>query len=156
MWFMNKIGAPLVSLILRSRFHRWMSATVLLITYRGRKSGKEITLPVNYALDGCFVYIVSGMPERKSWWRNFREKTPVRLTLRGEVLAGNGVLLDPATQLEEIVSGIKVKLRQSPSLAPTYHIRPEPGGGWDTEDLRRAAISVVMIRVDLKKPENPA
>ena len=53
------------------------------------------------------IYIVPGMPERKNWWRNFREKTPVRLTLRGEVLSGNGMLLDPAKQLEEIVTGIK-------------------------------------------------
>jgi deazaflavin-dependent oxidoreductase (nitroreductase family) len=151
MWLMNKIGAPLVSLILRSRFHRWMSATVLLITYRGRKSGKEITLPVNYAQDGQYVYIVSGMPEKKSWWRNFREKTPVQLTLRGKVLSGSGVLLDPVTQAEEIVTGITVKLNQFPSLASSYHIRTTPDGGWDPADLKQAAQNLVMIRVELKK-----
>jgi hypothetical protein len=149
MWFNNKIANPVVRLILRSRFHRWMSASVLLITYRGRKSGKEFTLPVNYARDGHFIYIVPGMPERKSWWRNFREMTPVRLTLRGEVLSGNGVLLDPVTQGEEIITGIEVYLRGFPSLAGSYHIRSTPGGGWDTVDLQQAAQTLVMIRVEL-------
>jgi hypothetical protein len=153
MWFNNKIANPVVRMILRSRFHRWMSASVLLITYHGRKSGKEFTLPVNYAQDGVFVFIMPGMPEKKSWWRNFREKTPVRLTLRGEVLSGTGILLDPATQAEEIANGIKVKLNQYPSLAGSYHIRSKPGGGdWDSADLLQAAQTLAMIRVELLKP----
>jgi hypothetical protein len=149
MWFMNKIVDPLVSMILRSRLHSWMSASVMLITYRGWKSGKEITLPVNYAQDGHMIYIVPGMPERKNWWRNFREKTPVQLTLRGEVLSGNGMLLDPATQLEEIVTGIKVKLDRYPSLAKTYHIHSHSDGSWDDADLHREAETLVMIRVEM-------
>jgi hypothetical protein len=152
MWFMNKIADPLVSLILRSRWHRWMSTSVLLIGYRGRKSGKEFSLPVQYAQDGHFIYIVPGMPERKSWWRNFRDLTPVRLTLRGEELAGSGVLLDPTTQLEEIVTGIEMYLRAFPSLARAYHIRTTPDGGWESADLHRAAETLAMIRVELKKP----
>jgi len=149
MWFMNKIADPLVSMILRSRLHRWMSASVMLIAYRGRKSGKEFSLPVNYAQDGHMIYIVPGMPERKNWWRNFREKTPVRLTLRGEVLSGNGMLLDPGKQLEEIVTGIKVKLDQFPSLAKPYHIHSNSDGSWDSADMHRVAETLVMIRVEL-------
>jgi hypothetical protein len=149
MWFNNKIANPVVSLILRSRWHRWMSASVLLITYRGRKSGKEFTLPVQYVQEGNFIYIVPGRPERKSWWRNFRALTPVRLTLRGEELSGNGVLLDPATQLAKIITGIEVYLRGFPSQAGSYHIRSKPGGGWESADLYRAAETAVMIRVEL-------
>ena len=152
MWFNNKIANPVVSLILRSRWHRWMSASVLLIAYRGRKSGKEFSLPVQYAQDGHFIYIVPGMPERKSWWRNFRILTPVRLALRGEELSGSGVLLDPATRREEIVTGIEVYLHGFPSLARAYHIRSSLGGGWESADLHRAAETAVMIRVELKKP----
>jgi hypothetical protein len=149
MWFNNKIANPVVRMILRSRFHRWMSASVLLITYRGRKSGKEFTLPVQYVQDGHFIYIVPGMPERKNWWRNFRESTPVRLTLRGEELSGKGMLLDPATQREEIVTDIGVYLRGFPSLAGSYHIRRSTGGGWESADLNQAAENAVMIRVEL-------
>ncbi len=46
MWFMNKVANPFVRLILRSPLHGTMSAGLLLITYHGRKSGKEYTLPV--------------------------------------------------------------------------------------------------------------
>jgi hypothetical protein len=130
-----------------------MSSSILLITYRGRKSGKEFNLPVQYAQDGHFIYIVPGMPEQKSWWRNFHESTPVQLTLRGEELSGIGVLLDPATQENEIIIGIETYLRRFPSLAGSYDIRAKPGGGWENTDLHRAVEKVLMIRVELNKPE---
>ncbi len=78
MWFMNKIANPFVKLILRSPLHGWMSAAVLLITYRGRKSGKEYTLPVQYVQDGNNVYIVPGFAEKKTWWRNLKGGADLR------------------------------------------------------------------------------
>ena len=83
MWFMNKIINPLVRLILRSPLHKLVSSTLLLITYHGRKTGREYSLPVQYAQAGKNIYIVPGMPEQKTWWRNLKEAAPVQLTLRG-------------------------------------------------------------------------
>jgi hypothetical protein len=77
MWFMNKFVNPLVRLILRSPLHGLMDGSLLLIIYRGRKSGKDYTLPVQYARDGSTIYIVPGMPEKKTWWRNLRGGAPV-------------------------------------------------------------------------------
>src|SRR5262245_26793300 len=70
MWFMNKFANPFVKLILRSPLHGLMSAAVLLVSYRGRKSGKKYTLPVQYVQDGNNIYIVPGYPEKKTWWHN--------------------------------------------------------------------------------------
>jgi hypothetical protein len=67
MAFMNKIINPLVTLILRSYLHGLMSDTVLLITYRGRKTGKDYNLPVQYTQAGNHIYIVPGNPEQKTW-----------------------------------------------------------------------------------------
>ena len=72
LWFMNKIANPLVCLVLRSSLHRLMSATLLLITYRGRKTGREYSLPVQYAQAGNLIYIMPGLPEQKTWWRNLK------------------------------------------------------------------------------------
>ncbi len=82
MWFMNNIANPFVRLILRSPFHRLMSADLLLITYQGRKSGKSYTLPVQYGQRDRTIYIVPGSPEQKTWWRNLRGGLPVQVVLR--------------------------------------------------------------------------
>jgi hypothetical protein len=67
MWFMNKFANPFVRLILRSPLHGLMSAALLLISYRGRKSGRKYSLPVQYVQDGNQIYIVPDAPEQKTW-----------------------------------------------------------------------------------------
>ena len=42
------IGNALVGGVLRSPLHRTMSRSLLLLTYRGQRTGKESTLPVGY------------------------------------------------------------------------------------------------------------
>ncbi|GAB7067263.1 hypothetical protein H7J06_13195 [Mycobacterium hodleri] len=41
------------------------------IRYVGRKSGKTFEIPVGYRRSGDSVTIPVGMPDKKSWWRNF-------------------------------------------------------------------------------------
>jgi deazaflavin-dependent oxidoreductase (nitroreductase family) len=150
MWFMNKIANPFVRLILRSPLHGMMSAAVLLITYRGRKSGKEYTLPVQYVQDGNHIYMVPGFPEKKTWWRNLKGGMSVRLTLKGKTLSGNGTLLEHETDLEKITKGFSLYLQQFPSVAKMHNVRIEADNTFNAEDLRRAAKNVVMIRVELQ------
>ncbi|RJQ74668.1 DUF385 domain-containing protein [Pseudonocardiaceae bacterium YIM PH 21723] len=42
-----------------------------VITYTGRRSGRTFSTPVNFSRRGDVVSIWVGLPERKSWWRNF-------------------------------------------------------------------------------------
>jgi hypothetical protein len=44
---------------------------LVVIRYTGRKSGKTFELPVGYRRSGDSVVVPVGMPDRKSWWRNF-------------------------------------------------------------------------------------
>jgi len=41
--------------ILRSPLHVLLSRNTLLITFKGRRSGKQFTTPVNYALVGDLI-----------------------------------------------------------------------------------------------------
>ena len=43
MWF-----NPMITWLLRSPLHGLVSKSIMLITYKGRKSSKEYTTPVNY------------------------------------------------------------------------------------------------------------
>ena len=80
---LNRTGNPVVRALLRSPLHPLLSRNLALVTYTGRRTGQEHTIPVGYRLEDGFVTIVVGAPERKRWWRNLRGGAPVRLTVRG-------------------------------------------------------------------------
>lgn len=149
MWFMNKIANPLVRLVLRSPLHTLMSGTLLIITCCGRRTGQEYSLPVQYAQAGNIIYIIPGMPEQKTWWRNLKEAAPVQLTLRGQNLTGNAVVLKPEADPEAILAGFGVYLRRFPALLKSHHISFEADGSYNPTELRLAAMQAVLIRVEL-------
>jgi deazaflavin-dependent oxidoreductase (nitroreductase family) len=149
MWFMNKIANPFVRLILRSRWHRWMSSTVLLITYRGRKSRREYTLPVNYVRQGQILYIVPGMAEKKTWWRNLRGGATVQLVLEGKKTSGEARLLEGEAEAIARIDAVWLYLSRFPSLARTHAIHVREDGSFDPEDVRRESTSQVIVRVNL-------
>ena len=87
---MNRTVNPALRGILRSPLHRLTSGRLALITYTGRKSREEYTIPVLYRDKGEEVTIAVGWPERKVWWRNLTgEGGPVRLVVRGQELRGH-------------------------------------------------------------------
>jgi deazaflavin-dependent oxidoreductase (nitroreductase family) len=149
MWFMNKITNPIVRLILLSPLYRLLSSSLLLISYRGRKSGKEYTLPVQYAQTENCIYILPGMPEQKTWWRNLKGDTQVRVTLAGQTVAANGRLLEQESEEETIVKSLDLYLQHFPALAKSLKVSKDGAGHFNAADLRAASAGLVMIRVEL-------
>jgi hypothetical protein len=89
---MNRAFNPVMRVILRSPLHGLASRRVALITYAGRKSGREYTIPTFYRDKGDEVTIAVGWPDSKVWWRNLTgEGGPVRLVIRGRELRGHAV-----------------------------------------------------------------
>lgn len=64
------VGAanPFVRRLLDSRFAGPMSKALLLLRYRGRKSGRTFATPVGYVREGARVVMVTS--PTYSWWRN--------------------------------------------------------------------------------------
>jgi len=79
---MRRFGNVFVVALLRSPLHRTLSRSLILISYRGRKSGREYTLPVAYAEDAQGLIVFVGRSEAKTWWRNM-PGAHVRVRLRG-------------------------------------------------------------------------
>jgi hypothetical protein len=125
MWWLNRLVNPAVRGLLRSPAHRLVSGSLLLLSYRGRRTGTWHTLPVQYAQDGGVLYVLPARPERKAWWRGLREPSRVRVLLRGRPLdAVAGVVDDPA-RLDE---GVRAYLRRFPRATASLSARPE--GAW--------------------------
>ena len=72
-----------VRVLLRSPFRRLLGPGMLLVTYRGRRTGRSRTVPVQYVRDADRVLVVVAQPSRKQWWRNVREDQQVELTIDG-------------------------------------------------------------------------
>jgi deazaflavin-dependent oxidoreductase (nitroreductase family) len=151
MWFMNKIANPIVGWLLRSRLHGLLSASLLLIAYRGRKSGREYRLPVQYAQDGGYVFIIPGQPEQKTWWRNFKEETPVTVSLRGKTLDGKARLLETSADAQAARDGLRAYLQRFPALAKLHQVSTEPDGSYNPGDLQKAAAAARIIRITLNE-----
>ena len=151
MWFMNHIANPFVRLILRSPLHGLFSSALLLITYHGRKSGKEYTLPVQYVQDGNNIYIVPGYAEKKNWWRNLEGGMDVQLTLKEITMRGRGIMLEGEADAEEIFKGFGLYLQRFPPSAKIHDVRIEADGRLNPDDLREAVKTIKMVRVKLNE-----
>ena len=68
--------------VLQSPVHALLSGGVDLVRYEGRRSGRMITTPTQYARMGEDVVILVGHPERKTWWRNFETERDVEILVR--------------------------------------------------------------------------
>ena len=103
----KRVVNPLVERLLRSRVHWLASHALTLLTYRGRHSSREYTLPVAYARRGETVVVLT--PESATdWWRNFREPRACTLRLAGRRRSAVGeVVTDPAarTRLGAVYAG---------------------------------------------------
>jgi hypothetical protein len=72
-----------VLLLLASPLHRLLDRSLIGLRLRGVVSGRELTLPVMYAMDDSGLVVVPARPERKRWWRNLRGRAPVAVLFKG-------------------------------------------------------------------------
>ena len=130
-------------LILRSPIHGVVSKSVLLISFDGRKTGKRYTTPVSYSRDGDQVRIFT----HAKWWKNFQGGAPVVLRIQGREFEGMAYPL--AKDKAAVAAGLERHLKMVPSDAKYYDVTFDEHGRARTEEITRAAESVVMIRVEL-------
>jgi hypothetical protein len=81
--------------LLKSPTHAALSGSVCVLRVRGRRSGRTVEFPVQYAATSDGIAIVPGRPETKQWWRNLLEPAPVDALVRGEWRHGEATVLHP-------------------------------------------------------------
>ena len=90
-----RLANPVVRGLLDSPAHRLLSGRLLVLEYRGRRSGRTFRIPLRYAAtrDGSLVAIAVE-PDRKLWWRSFATSDRATLTLRGGRVEAHGTLAE--------------------------------------------------------------
>jgi hypothetical protein len=74
------VGNAIVLRILGSPCHRLLSGSVAAVEYEGRRSGRRVRLPVQYATVDSQIVVSPAHAEGKQWWRNFEQ--PHRAIMR--------------------------------------------------------------------------
>ena len=138
---------PVMKVLLRSPAHGLVSEHLLLLTFRGRKSGRAYTTPVGYTQEGNTVYVTTQSP----WWRNLREGVEVRVRLRGEVRQGCAT----ATREPEVVARFIEREMEAHGMDHArrrYRIEVE-GDRPGVEQLEEAVAGTVLISIELNGEE---
>ena len=131
---------PFIIWTLKSPFHRFISGAFMLMTYKGRKSGKEYTIPVNYVRDAETFYTIS-LRER-TWWRNLRGGAVVSILIKGESLEATARAFEDQIAIEE---QLKTILSIAPSNAKYLEIKIDDQGNPNDQDISKAAKTRVVV-----------
>lgn len=136
-------GNDFMAWILRSPFHGMLSNGMMIISITGRKTGKKITTPVGYYIEGEYLWVITSR-ERK-WWRNLQGGATVDLVLRRKPVQGFAEL-----ELDEkaVEARMSEYLRHIPQAASRMGVRMEDGKP-NQEDVARTAKDRLFVRIKL-------
>jgi hypothetical protein len=130
-----------VGRVLRSPLRRWAGRGLVEVTYRTRSSGALVRFPAQYARVGSDVLVLPGHPERKRWWRTFRQPTHAVLRLPEGERAVIGRVVDEPDRAECLAS----YLRRFPSARRAVGLDK----GFTLADLADAAGRTVLVKFRL-------
>ncbi len=139
MWF-NTV----IIWMLRSPLHWMVDTEMMLISYTGKKSGKQYTLPVNFVRNGNELLTTS--LKTRSWWRNLRGGRQVTLLLQGKEI---NTISTAYEQEKDVVAGLQEIIQRRPGYSQYLKIGVDQAGKPSQEDLHRAAADRVIIRSQL-------
>jgi hypothetical protein len=85
------------------------------LSFKGRKTGTPIRLPVIYAQDGDTVAVLVGDAQHKTWWRNFSTPRPINVRIKAGTHHGTATLARAGT--DEFAQGIGLYTRRFRDMA---------------------------------------
>jgi deazaflavin-dependent oxidoreductase (nitroreductase family) len=104
-----------MKVIINSPFHSLLGESFAVITFKGRKSGKHYSTPVNMArVDGEWTIV--SMRER-TWWRNLRGGRKAQLRVAGQRLQVRGKVMEDSTEVLAGLTNYFVNIRDLPGTS---------------------------------------
>ncbi len=117
----------------------------MLITFTGRRSGRQFTTPVRYIRDGETVRCFTSAENQ--WWRNLRGGADVVLRIEGRDVPYHAKTVDNDPQ--EVKRWLKYYLGLFPQDAAYHEIRINRDKSLVSEDLEQSSRSAILIEAQL-------
>jgi deazaflavin-dependent oxidoreductase (nitroreductase family) len=96
------------------------------ITVTGRTSGRSLTYPVWFALDGDKLYLIPVRGSDTEWYKNLRKTPTIRLEARGKTLTASAHILTDQAHLDKVLEKFREKYgRNVKSYYPKYDVAVE-------------------------------
>ncbi|GHO51109.1 nitroreductase family deazaflavin-dependent oxidoreductase [Ktedonospora formicarum] len=131
----------ILSSILRSPFHRKLSQRFILLSFKGRRSGKRYTIVVGYQREDEVLEVISP----RNWWRNLQgENTHVSVLLQGRWYDG---VVEAFHGDETVVDGYLRAMQRSHALIGMYHVEVDETGQPKRESVCQATRTCALVRI---------
>jgi deazaflavin-dependent oxidoreductase (nitroreductase family) len=137
----RSVGNLIAIAILRAPFHGILSDTIVLISVRGRKTGKVYSIPVNYQRANGDIWVVSWRD--RTWWKNLRGGGKAVLRLQGRQVDYSAQVIEAQDRVQKEFLAF---LSREPRYTRYYRIGRNSNGQLEEKDVLREAESKVMIR----------
>ncbi len=135
-----------IQYVLLSPLHRLVSKNLLLVTFKGRKSGKMFTAPVGYTLEGNTVTIFTD----HQWYKNLQNNAPVLLRIQGKSYRGTAHVVENDKGVVE--KGLTEFVKRKSGAARAYDIKMDANGNPIPETVVEAARYFKLIEIKLDRP----
>ena len=142
-------GNPLMRRLLDSRFAGPMAEQVLLLRYRGRKSGRTVTTPVGYVRDGERIVMVTSPSYR--WWPNFVGGAQAELRLPEGWRHATVEVVPPDDPRYDEVVALQVAKR-GPGMLRGFGVEVDDAGHVSAEAKATAPARAHMVLATLQGP----
>jgi hypothetical protein len=139
-WFTN-----LLKFLLRTPLHIIFSKSIMLLQFRGRKSGKVYSTPVSYLREGDVVTAFTDSP----WQRNLLGGAPVTLYLKGKAVKGVAKVINDRDAVTKGLSHFLSRVRLD---ARVYGVSFDANGQPIRDQVERGSEHHVMLKIQLPKP----
>jgi deazaflavin-dependent oxidoreductase (nitroreductase family) len=143
-----KIINLIVGLLLVSPVHGFWSKSLLVIGFKGRKTGRSYETPVRYVETGEVIQCFTSKSGK--WWRNVAATDRVTLLVRGvESTYQSQLIIDDA---ERIGAALQRCLSLYPQDAAYHDITMGSDGNPNSDEFENALSNVVLIElIKIKK-----
>lgn len=133
-------GNDFVKFFLRTPFRVFMGDT-MLITVKGRKTGKEYSTPVGFYRENGYLWVISSRD--RTWWRNIKDGADVKLLLKGKTVSA---FAETVTDESEVRKRIVQYVQHIPMFARGLGIRVENKIP-NKDDVARLARERLFVRI---------
>ena len=136
---------PLVTAMLRSPLHCFLSPGLMLVTVTGRRSGRTYTIPVGYLDDDDALVVLVNDAPLKQWWRNYLDGGPITVELGRRRLDGSAHVVSPDS--EEFRRRAESSFRRARFIARIFGIDFDSSRGLTATQLQQLAARAAIVRI---------